>query len=81
MLSNILKWTFKEGEDEAHLFLKPDANLVFVKEIAYQIVKHCGQIEEQQKAIKSVQEAAEKSKSAEPALPVEEAVKPPDAVV
>jgi hypothetical protein len=64
MLSNILKWAFKVGEKEAHLFLDNDTSLEAVKDIAYQIIKHCGTIEDQQKSFKMQQEAEAKAKEA-----------------
>ena len=57
MFSNILKWAFKIGEKELHLLLDSDTSLEAVKEVAYQIIKHCANIEDQQKAQKAAEDA------------------------
>lgn len=57
MFSHILKWAFKVGEKELHLLLEGDTPLDAVKEVAYQMIKHCANVEDQQKAAQAEEDA------------------------
>lgn len=62
MLKNQLNWYFSKDDKTINIYLDNDTPTEFVKEVAFEMIKHCGMIEDQVKAHKEQQEAEEKAK-------------------